>query len=462
MAEEKVIPFKPASNKPANSARNLELERVTREFKSLGRSDNDVFRHLAQKMHGYLAEVEALGKKTGKIGKIIGGYDEPSARHRTRYAWDGTERNFSEESLCKLPGNWLLVLERCAEALNRAPDELLLDALAGTRLRQASGPSEYSAGSWMQDFHGLMHSLQERLTANREFDGLLDYLAGAHLEFQEDGSLLEMDEPALAWFRADIPEWPSILDQLPYARICTDLPGGMYNDLISDSHPELQEQWLELLSLCNVMDLVESHQFVLSPRIRRGLALIPTPEGQSPLALFRWPTSVLMAYPGGNPFDPATRSMSLPSQAVLTAGKLLNNISDIYTADTLDRVSFAQFGTAGFDMYATETFPDLIGSILHDEHCWDPMFADGALNIEWASSAPRASLAATIERNLLFADEAGVPEMRLDRLLEAGLMRMASAVRQHRISVDQIVRPARLKFLESLPPSSGGAADSSK
>src|SRR3546814_6433576 len=76
-------------------------------------------------------------------------------------------------------------------------------------------------------------------------------------------------------------------------------------------------------------------------------------------------------------------------------------------------------GTKAFDEIATTSFDDFHGRIGgNDERCWDPILDVEPGTLEYASNAPDITIAAMIERNLLFADRASLPEQRLDRILE--------------------------------------------
>ncbi|MFC4595531.1 hypothetical protein [Sphingobium tyrosinilyticum] len=101
--------------RPPRSAKEIELERVEREFRQMGRGDEDVFEHLAQRIETYLKEAEKRGPKSGAIGRIIGGDTDKTARHRNRFSWDGEARDFKKQPLSKNPGQWLAVMRRCAE-----------------------------------------------------------------------------------------------------------------------------------------------------------------------------------------------------------------------------------------------------------------------------------------------------------------------------------------------------------
>src|SRR3546814_203985 len=154
MSDGKIIAF-PSSGSNRVSSLSLEVDRIEREMRGLRRRDNDVFMHLARKVHGYLAEVEKLGLRSGRIGEIIGGSEHPSAKNRPRFSWNGESRDFTASPLNKNGLHWINVIARCAEALAISRDDLLLDAVNGSRIRPSGGPSEYSAGSWLAALHYL-------------------------------------------------------------------------------------------------------------------------------------------------------------------------------------------------------------------------------------------------------------------------------------------------------------------
>src|SRR3546814_7374859 len=133
---------------------------------------------------------------------------------------------FTASPLNKNGLHWINVIARCAEALAISRDDLLLDAVNGSRIRPSGGPSEYSEGSWLAEFHSLMEALQTRLSAHRDMEGLFAYLVQSHLDLGTVGNLSHSYEPILSWFRAELPEWPTIFGQLPRAMICGDLVGG--------------------------------------------------------------------------------------------------------------------------------------------------------------------------------------------------------------------------------------------
>lgn len=461
MSDDNVVPF-PRGAKPG-AAVSIEVERVKRELRALRRRDDDVFRHLARKVHGYLLEVEKKGQRTGHIGRIIGGHKYPSAKDRIRFTWDGeNDRDFKANPLNKTGPRWLEVIDRCAKVLGRSEDDLLLDAVAGSRLRPASGPSEYSEGSWLAEFHVLMEALQARLRAHKDCDGLFAYLIRSHLNFDAERNLSREDEPILAWFRADFPEWPEVFGQVPHVPVCDDLAGGFKSSIAMSEMADQRHVWKELLDSCfpdHVEMVVEAY---LVPRIRYGIALVPDMECNPALAFFKWPcvgfssaydpASVLYA-DNVDPFTGLAHGPAIelrhPSHLELASALLRPWIAD-FSEELIGRVSFAPLGTKAFDEIAATSFEDFWGRVGGEENrCWDPFQDSKSDEIEYASGAPDMTVVAMIERNLLFADRAGKAEQRIDRILENDIEQMAGAIREHRAMTSAIVDPARRALMES-------------
>ncbi|MFC4595083.1 hypothetical protein, partial [Sphingobium tyrosinilyticum] len=336
-----------------------------------------------------------------------------------------------------------------AEELRSPADDLLLDAFAGSRLRRPQVSTEYAQASWLQSFLDLMMALEERLCGQSRVQGLLDYIAAAHLEFDDDGNLVEADEPILPWFRADIPDWKEMLDQLSYTRVCSNI-AGEYVFAPSDNINEAERNaWEHIIENCQADHLAETHRFSLFMTIRRGLVIIPGEGSERPrLALFKWPKVTLIAANRDLIIDPNCVPFELPLLTHPVAGEILFPKLSDYPPHLVERVQFAPIGTEEFNSIATEAFPEYQGSIGGlDEHCWDPLYADEGQTIEWASSAPKATVAAMIERNLLFADLADAPELRVDRLLQSDLDNKIEAVRRHRAKVERIISPARSNLI---------------
>ena len=121
--------------------------------------------------------------------------------------------------------------------------------------------------------------------------------------------------------------------------------------------------------------------------------------------------------------------------------------------DTLPvgRIEFAPLGTELFDTIAAEVLPDLDAEGFPDEQseaCWDPMFCDVADALS-ASSAPRATMAGKIERNVLYASESAALERRLDSILMADIERTIATVRAHREKMEAIISPRTEALLAS-------------
>ena len=427
------------------SAKEIELERVEREFRKMGRGDDDIFLHLAQKMAAYLEEAQPRGSKAGAIGRIIGGDTDKTARHRNRFSWDGAERDFKQQPLAKNPGQWLAVIRRCAEELKRPIDDLLLEAFAGSRLRPSLVPTDYAQASWLRSFLDLMMALDDRLCGQPQVEDLLDYITAAHLEFDYDGELAETEEPILPWFRADVPDWKEMLFQLPHTRVCSSISGAYFFAPDEGMAESERQAWHQIIEGCQAAHLIETHRISLAMKVRRGLAIIPGEGfGRPRLALFKWPAVVLEASDLEVIIDQNSQKFELPLYAHPIAGEILYPDYPDYAPHLVHRVLFAPVGTEEFTAIASEFFREYHGSIGGaDESCWDPLFADEVVTIEWASSAPKTTVAAMIERNLLFADLAGFPELRIDRLLQSDLDSKIEAVHRHRTEVERITGPAR-------------------
>lgn len=435
------------------TARSMEIARIAREFRHMRRRDADVFQHLSLKVWSYLAEAEKEGPRSGVIGHIIGGDSDGTARHRARFSWNGEQRDFAEQPLCKNAGQWLGVLQRCAAALKRSPEDLLLDAFSGSRLRPVATPIEYSQLSWLGSFLDLAGRLEDQLCGRHRADGLLNYIADAHLEFDDNGDLVGADDPLLPWFRSDIPEWTDILGQIPFAPLTSNLIAGYSYGPGRTMDSTERDAWNRLFDICTAGAWLQTHQLSLLMLIRKGMAVIPRDGKSRPsLALFKWPSVTLVASKVAKQPDGNSRSLDLPLDAHPVIGEILHPAFEEFAPHLVERISFAPFGSDAFAAFASESFPDFQetgrGTI---DICWDPLFAEEGQKIDWASSAPKSTLAASIERNLLFADEAGVPQLRIDRLLDSQISRMAEAVRKHRVQVEQIVGPARRNLLASWP-----------
>lgn len=447
----------PWKQNPANnqSAFAHEIDRVEGQFRKMGRRDADVFEHLARKVYRYLADVEQAGAKSGRIGWIIAGDTDQTARHRKRFSWNGDLRDFKKEPLCKNPGQWLAVLKRCAQDRNQPAEELLLEAFAGSRIRPATLPTDFTEASWLGAFLDIMRALEQKICDHSDALGLLSYISAAHLEFDDAKTITESVEPILPYFRADLPEWSEILDQIPYTQICTNWVGDyVYQpDLLKDS--DEKAAWMQLIEGCGAAHLMGTHHFSISALIRRGIAIIPGEESERPrLAIFKWPVARFNSFEIGIDWaNTVFNEIEIPSSCHVHASKILFRSNPEYEPHLIERVTFAPLGSSQFNAIVCEAFRELYGSVGgFGENCWDPMYADEGTEIDYASAAPKATVAAMIERNLLFADAAGVPEQRLDRLLENDIRVMAEAVRAYRKQIDEIVGPARQKLLAGLAP----------
>jgi len=445
MSDSKIIALPPARDRV--SSLSLEIDRIEGEMRVLRRADNDVFRHLARKVHGYLGQVEKQGLRTGRIGRIIGGPEHPSAKDRLRFSWDGKEgRDFTASPLNKNGLHWLNVIARCAEELCLSRADLLLDAVNGSRIRPSGGPSEYSEGSWLAEFHSLMEALQTRLSAHQDMEGLFAYLVQSQLDLDDAGGLSHSDEPILSWFRAELPEWPAIFGQIPCAMVCKDLVGGFAGAVNVNQFDDQHDAWLEFFKGTFPDFQVEGTNQYLIPWAHYGVAIIPDVDLRPSLALYRWAQVIV------SNFDDAGRetTYSLPIAGSDLAGTTLGPFFPDFDEGLVGRVLFAPLGTKAFDEIATTSFDDFHGRIGgNDDRCWDPIQDVEPDALEYASIAPDITIAAMIERNLLFADLASVPDQRIDRILEQDIEKMAHAVRKHRERIRKIVDPAKRSLLDS-------------
>ncbi len=441
-----------APARSGQSALSLEVARVKAKFKQLRHRDDDVFKDLAVKTWGYLAQAEKNGRRSGIIGYIIGGGsgNDGTARHRRRYSWDGESRDFKKFPISKNSDHWLGVLNRCAEALQRTEEDLLLEAFSGSRLRPVAAPSEFGAESWLQPFIDMMTRMEDRLCNRPDAIGLLDYISSAHLSF-EDGRLVETDDPILPGFRTDVPELPDAISQLPSVGVSSNLVGGWTYSPGPYMGSEESEAWLRLLQACGARARIGSAHFNLLMLVRRGLCLIPEPGASRPrLALYKWPMVRLVETSQPKEIDDLSVNVPIPLGASSIVGEILQPYHTDFAPDSVELISFAPLGSAAFDAMAAEAFADLeLLGVNTDDSCWDPMSSDDARNVDVVSDSPKSTVAAIIERNLLFADAAEVPELRLDRLMESKINEWADAVREHRARVENIVGPARKKLIAS-------------
>lgn len=445
MSDSKIIALPPARDRV--SSLSLEIDRIEGEMRALRRADNDIFRHLARKVHGYLGQVEKQGLRTGRIGRIIGGPEHPSAKDRLRFSWDGKEdRDFTASPLNKNGLHWLNVIARCAEELRLSRADLVLDAVNGSRIRPSGGPSEYAEGSWLAEFHSLMEALQTRLTTHRDMEGLFTYLVQSQLDLDEAGNLSHSDEPVLPWFRAEFPEWPTIFGQIPHAMVCGDLVGGFAGALYVNQIDDQRDAWLEFLASAFPEFHPEGANPYLMPWAYYGLAIVPDAQLRPSLALYKWAHVV-----AGN-IDDAGRETSyhLSAAGLDLAGAILGRFFPDFNESLAGRVLFASLGTKAFDEMATTSFDDFLGRVGGNENrCWDPFHDAEPDALEYASNAPDMTVAAMIERNLLFADAASVPDQRIDRILEQDIEKMARSVRKHRERIRKILGPAKRALLNS-------------
>ncbi len=423
----------PWGNRRSQSARAIEMERVEGAFRKLKRNDDDVFQHLARKVAGYLEEAESHSSRSGNIGKIIGGDTDRTARHRNRFSWNGQARDFKKQPLAKNPGQWIALLRRCAEVLNRTPEAIFLEAFSGSRLRPATVPTDFTQASWLNAFLDLMERLEKHICEGTDITDLFKYLISSHIRFC-DGEAHDFYFSAIPQISPDIPEYSDILDQIPFVKICTDLSG--YHPYPSDnlSYPDELSLWSQILKHCFDTNIPNNYDMRLALYIRRGLTIIPgEPPGGPRLALYKWPFVELEASSpeAGDQSPPIFSIPDFSGQQI--AGELLVSEFPEFAPHMMGNVSIAPLGTEAFNAVVIERFfefDDAIGGMYEDEGCWDPHF--DSPEIEYSSYSPKTTVAARIERNLLFADWAGVPSKRIDRLLEIEISSKSESVRRHR------------------------------
>src|SRR3546814_4246661 len=76
------------------------------------------------------------------------------------------------------------------------------------------------------------------------------------------------------WFRAGLPEWPTIFGQIPRAMICGDLVGGSAGAINVDQFVDQRDAWLEFFKGTFSDFQVEGAKSYLMPWAQYGLAKI--------------------------------------------------------------------------------------------------------------------------------------------------------------------------------------------
>jgi hypothetical protein len=419
--EDNVIPFPRAARSNRISGSAEAAASIRAEFRQLGRAQRETFAHLARHTFGLVEELKAtFGERSGKMQRAFG----ELLKQKQRFI---LTEDAEPHVLCQNPGNWMQVLRGLAIELGRNPDRALLEAFRGTSLMPTREAHDATREQWLGSFRHLMERLTSHLAANHDFPALTTYMADSGL-LVENGQLevCETQSDAIG-IEADGLYTPAVLSGLPHVM------GLNYRSRLEVTFEAEDGSLLDIIKAAGLDVSIANEETGATLRggTRTGLAFVlDAATGVMTIALAEWEVLELV-------FDHQTEHER--PVAVFRNYQQLGFAPGAATMLPPNSVRFSMRGAPDFDAIAAShiIFPE-IWLDRPDFAVWDP--GSYVTTVEdFPSEAPARTVAAVIERNLVYATDEHLSQ-RIDRILLSQLEKLDRLVRSHR---EAAVAPAR-------------------
>lgn len=389
--------------------------------------ENGVYEHLARRVHTSVAEIQSRqGPRSGALARAFG---ENFLKQKKRFCLASGEK---AGVLCQNPGNWLQVLNGLALELGEEPADFILDAFTGSALLPGRTATGYDQESWLIAFERLIQDMTSALARTGDLASTCRYLFDSALA-EHGGVLTPIEHQAESAFVDDRFEYDcSILGQIPYVLGLNyraeyhpglDLADPNVRELAIDFWPE------EELPSTGLVE-VESG-------VRTGLAYaVDMASGKPALALFEWRVGTL--------------SVSAPHTEANSSKAMSGDCDLLLYGEEATKTGRLAHGSIRFGFVGSDRFRELAGQQIlfpdiwvddAENELWDPGgYLDKAM--DYPTNSPARTVAAAVERNLLYAGPEGQKERRLDTILGTRLQSLEALITIERTKQNSILENA--------------------
>lgn len=436
MDRSNVIPMRPGMRNASDSLMGQHYHRLMKRFSEGGKQQLTVFQRLSVFLEELETEVkETYGPRSGKLSLAYGDEKMPM---KSRFSAKG---GVPPKQIYSTPGGWLNVLEGFAEQLGRNKEILIASALE--RAFEVNGSNSISAPGDYAEVFVLLDALKERLVGSVDLIPLNEYVTRSGL-YVRDGII-------------EVSEWPwdeaGLIDGMIYNESAMDfMPrvfglNGVSVAEVEVSLSDLENSTCELLAELKEQIPTDGHIHLEEARlIGMGLA-VDASTGLAELALLEWDRAVATIR-NSERETVAIASVMSPVGKPAAISESFTGIGDGRNSPSgwhPTGVRAFLKGSSGFNRLLRSTLirpwiwselnPELWAPTPHDEFETYPVLA------------PVHTVAAFIEGNLLYADDAGKSEDRIDRRLLVSAEEIEAKLKEFRERGEETRRPRKAALL---------------
>lgn len=433
----------------ANALLRRQANKLRAQFEEGGRAQRETFEHLSRRVEMLVQTAKKQGERSGAMRRAFG---DELVRVKGRFtAKDGNP----PRQLYLTPASWLRVLEGFAAELGEDPSQIIVDALAESPMTGGTPVNDLSRRSWLDELYSLLGPMADKLGAETDMAALAVYVADAGL-YLENGEVVESEFPSgVSGFMDGGVYNPDALGLIPHV---FSLNFELITDFHGEPDPAQLQQLLEdyeLADLVSAADFARTIRFSMQQGVRMGIGLaVKIGEVRADAVLLEWQVSGLQLIDAeGNIITmlPINIDSELPGMINANPGdwaeaspETAKRLPANWLANSL-RIHFP--GSAGFERIATAPIvkPWVWGDFEELEIVWNPGIEHS--QDEHPIVCPVHTTAGVIEGNLLYSEQAGQPDERIDRRLSADLKRIKDAVDAYRNRSRHIREAARVSLL---------------
>lgn len=441
-----------------SEALNRRAEQLREQFVVKGRGQAEVFENLSRYVEKLVAEIKAKdGEKSGAMQKAFG---PDLVRTKGRFS---ARNGIAPSVLCKTPATWIRVLNGFAAVMRTSQSQMLISAL-GDAMGQSRQDLGFGQDIWLAELDGLLGPMCARLEQIADLPAITDYIARSGF-YPADGKLAVSEWPSEPWIEPDGLYNPNALDLIPHVL-------GLNYEPVAEVELDLREAtsdapiWNLLASLhLPAAELEEAVSVELWEGTRIALAFaVRSDTGRPDLAIVEWQIALARLTDRAgivSSLKAAGGILPLPAQFNTVPGASWEPSEQEARQRPFDwtpnSLRFHFRGTDGFDRIAVSLI--VAPWVYGDPDGHDSLMPPGLGDAEaYPVACPRHTVAGAIEANLLYADDMGGGENRIDRLLEAGIRRtqdLLSAQREPGEARRQHNKQMRLNEWQPKPEANG-------
>ena len=426
------------------SIRTIQAARLKKAFRDQGKTQLSAFQHLSQTVEDMTVAAKAkFGERSGVLKR---GFGEDLVRMKQRFT---ARQGVPPANIYRTPSAWIRVIEGLATELGQSPDAVLSEALEAA-FAPISGATGKDRGTWLDELSVLLASLTENLRAEENLEEIGDYIARSGLMLRGQNVIVgEWPSSDIGFVSGEAynPDTLGLvphvlgLNYFPFSDQTWDVPSD--EDCVLREFPEIDTISDHTLSAARAARLSEG--------TRTGMALaLNAKTGLAEIALIEWQHADVSLQDGDG-----VVLASFHTDADVSDLRVIpshNGLSSDHAAEAFKRPVSWLPNSVRFYFPDSAGFARLAASLIvrpwiwtdpaeHDFWCPDPTDAEDAPVV-----APRHSVAAAIEGNLLYAAGTGKIDLRLDRQMTSEIKRVVSAVEGFR-STHEVKRRASRELL---------------